>query len=211
MFIHVFTTTFDTWLLEGLCCALRKQDVDVQVTSVASAGALLNLSGNRLPDGALLLPVFPDNQPATCLCSLSFLLEWRDLQTGLFHYRAPCALWGQSPFIRALPASGRIPVIPWRATPAQLGSQIVQGMLRWQRRPARRTAGIARPTMLLSPREVVVLRHTLSGRSLGWIAEELGVSSKTVWTHRRRAMDVLGVRRLHELMQFPASALCGAG
>ncbi|HFO6801912.1 TPA: helix-turn-helix transcriptional regulator [Escherichia coli] len=33
----------------------------------------------------------------------------------------------------------------------------------------------------------------------------LGISSKTVWTYRRRVMDKLGVRRLHQLMNIPLS------
>ncbi|MCT7099298.1 helix-turn-helix transcriptional regulator, partial [Salmonella enterica] len=61
----------------------------------------------------------------------------------------------------------------------------------------------------LTAREVTILRHTLEGRSLEWMAGELGVAAKTVWAHRRRAMDILGVRRLHDLMQLPPEVLCG--
>nr|WP_250855035.1 LuxR C-terminal-related transcriptional regulator [Escherichia coli] len=35
----------------------------------------------------------------------------------------------------------------------------------------------------------------------------IGISSKTVWTHRRRVMDKLGVRRLHQLMNIPRSLI----
>ncbi|EDL8861584.1 hypothetical protein CSY93_15620 [Salmonella enterica] len=80
------------------------------------------------------------------------------------------------------------------------------GIQRWQRHSSmRRTT--TRVGLRLSPREMVVLRYTLDGRSLDWIAQTLGVSNKTAWTHRRRAMDVLGIRRLHELMQVPASVI----
>ncbi|WP_349771547.1 LuxR C-terminal-related transcriptional regulator [Escherichia coli] len=40
-----------------------------------------------------------------------------------------------------------------------------------------------------------------------WISHTLGISSKTVWTHRRRVMDKLGVRRLHQLMNIPLSLI----
>ncbi|EKA1587886.1 hypothetical protein OJ395_004824 [Salmonella enterica] len=35
------------------------------------------------------------------------------------------------------------------------------------------------------------------------MAAVLGVKPKTVWTHRRHAMDVLGIRRLSDLMRLP--------
>ncbi|WP_368751024.1 helix-turn-helix transcriptional regulator, partial [Salmonella enterica] len=57
--------------------------------------------------------------------------------------------------------------------------------------------------MRLSPREMVILRHTLEGSSLEQMAAVMGVKQKTVWTHRRHAMDELGIRRLSDLMRLP--------
>ncbi|ECG8304863.1 helix-turn-helix transcriptional regulator [Salmonella enterica subsp. enterica serovar Glostrup] len=210
MSVHIFTTTHDTWLTEGLRHALLQADpqAEIKISVVDSAGMLLTSVGNRIPEGGVLLPVFPDNHFVTSLRSLSFLNEWQTLQSGLFRFRAPCILWGHSPFIRTLPAVARVLVIPWRTSPATLAEQINVGIQQWrQRRCSTRYSASPYLRQRLSPREVAVLRHTLDGRSLDWIAQALGVSSKTVWTHRRRAMDVLGIRRLHELMQVPASTL----
>ncbi|EBS9007101.1 helix-turn-helix transcriptional regulator [Salmonella enterica] len=66
-----------------------------------------------------------------------------------------------------------------------------------------KSRGAVRYRMRLSPREMVILRHTLEGASLEQMAAVLGVKPKTVWTHRRHAMDVLGIRRLSDLMRLP--------
>lgn len=208
--MHIFTTTQDTWAAEGLRYALLQVQppAGVKISVIDSAGGLLAQVGNRMPKDAVLLPVFPDNQPVSSLRSLTFLNEWRLLQTGLFHFCAPCILWGDSPLIRNLPAAGCFRVIPWRTPPALLAEQIITGMQHWRHRRSIRRTAPSHPGLRLSPRETEVLRYTLDGRSLDWIAEEIGVSSKTVWTHRRRAMNVLGIRRLYELMTIPSSVLC---
>ncbi|EGK6862599.1 helix-turn-helix transcriptional regulator, partial [Salmonella enterica subsp. enterica serovar Glostrup] len=93
--------------------------------------------------------------------------------------------------------------IPWRITPRDLGQRILWGMCAWSSPARNRLLREVFRSVRLSPRESEVLCYTLEGHSLVWIAEKLGVTSKTVWTHRRRAMDLLGIRRLHELMQLP--------
>ncbi|MCT6999680.1 helix-turn-helix domain-containing protein, partial [Salmonella enterica] len=75
------------------------------------------------------------------------------------------------------------------------------GVQVWRSRVKSR--GTVRYRMRLSPREMVILRHTLEGASLEQMAAVLGVKPKTVWTHRRHAMDVLGIRRLSDLMRLP--------
>ncbi|EBG1722157.1 helix-turn-helix transcriptional regulator [Salmonella enterica] len=204
MSVHVFITSQDNWLLEGVRCALQTHGVEADVTMVNSAGDLLNHvvgGANALPAGSLLLPVFPDNQMLTCFRSLTFLSEWRALQHGLFRIQAPCLLWGQSPVIRW---DG--PYIPWRISPRDLGQSILRGIQAW-RSPARnRLLREVFRSVRLSPREAEVLRYTMEGHSLVWMAEKLGVTSKTVWTHRHRAMNLLGIRRLHELTQLPGDA-----
>lgn len=204
MSVHVFITSQDNWLLEGVRCALQLHGVEADVTMVNSVGDLLNhvVSGaNVLPAGSLLLPVFPENQMLTCFRSLTFLSEWRALQHGLFCMRAPCLLWGRTPV--SWRGGGDEPYIPWRITPRDLGQRILWGMCAWSSPARNRLLREVFRSVRLSPRESEVLCYTLEGHSLVWIAEKLGVTSKTVWTHRRRAMDLLGIRRLHELMQLP--------
>lgn len=205
--MHIFTTAHDPWLLEGLRQALHENcaQTTIRVSSIISAGHLLTITGNRLPHDMVLLPSFPDNNPIICLHSLAFLSEWKSLQAGLLRYRAPCILWGKSPVIRI---DGHLPVIPWRTPPRHLGLLINNNVQAWSRHAGRQSTVIFQPNMRLTPREIAVLRFTLEGQSLSWIAEELGISDRTVWTHRRRAMDELGIRRLHDLMQVSSDVLC---
>ncbi|EBW9495443.1 hypothetical protein QG25_003390 [Salmonella enterica subsp. salamae] len=206
--MQIFTTTQNVWIIEGLRHALLQTGTltGIRISVTQSVGELLADVDGRMPEGTVLLLPFPDNHPATSLRSLIFLSEWQLLQSGLFHFRVPCILWGRSPLVHSLPAATRIQVVPWYTPPSELGVQIMAGIQRWQRHSSmRRTT--TRVGLRLSPREMVVLRYTLDGRSLDWIAQTLGVSNKTAWTHRRRAMDVLGIRRLHELMQVPASVI----
>ncbi|MDN7369748.1 helix-turn-helix transcriptional regulator [Escherichia coli] len=59
----------------------------------------------------------------------------------------------------------------------------------------------------LSPREKSIFIYTKEGKDIAWISNTLGISSKTVWTHRRRAMDKLGVKRLHQFINIPCSLI----
>ncbi len=53
----------------------------------------------------------------------------------------------------------------------------------------------------LSPREWEVLRHIVAGASLNQIAEQLGLSPKTVTTHKAHLMEKLGVGSNAELIR----------
>jgi DNA-binding NarL/FixJ family response regulator len=59
-----------------------------------------------------------------------------------------------------------------------------------------------RPTGIaaLSPRQKQILRRLGSGQSTKEIAAELGISIKTVETHRARMMETLGCRRATDLL-----------
>ncbi|EOH8525466.1 helix-turn-helix transcriptional regulator, partial [Salmonella enterica] len=182
---------------------------EVRVYSVESAGELFCTAGSRLPPDSVLLPVFPDNHPVDCLRSLTFLSEWLRLRHSLLDTGAtsvPCILWGRTPLIRSVPPAAGLTVIPWRISPDALRNQVIAGMAS---RPASRRRTYAPCRMRLTRREIAILRHTLEGRSLVWMAEETGLDTRTVWMHRRRAMDILGVRRLHDLMRLPPEVLCG--
>lgn len=62
------------------------------------------------------------------------------------------------------------------------------------------SSGSARnPLDRLSDRELDVLRLTSEGKSLGEIAGTLGVSVKTIGTHRERLKNKLGARNVREL------------
>ncbi|EDD2330230.1 hypothetical protein GA298_22085, partial [Salmonella enterica] len=194
------------WLMQGLREALQEDGTDVRLHSVESAGELFCAAGSRLPPDSVLLPVFPDNHLVDCLRSLTFLSEWLRLRHSLLATNTPCILWGHTPLIRSVPQAAGLTVIPWRISPDALRNQVIAGMAS---RPASRRRTYAPCRMRLTRREIAILRHTLEGRSLVWMAEETGLDTRTVWMHRRRAMDILGVRRLHDLMRLPPEVLCG--
>ncbi|MGS8570839.1 hypothetical protein ACFKPU_22990, partial [Salmonella enterica subsp. enterica serovar Braenderup] len=82
----------------------------------------------------------------------------------------PCLLWGRTALIRG--AEGGAPVIPWRLPPFRLRGAINHGVQVWRSRVKSR--GTVRYRMRLSPREMVILRHTLEGASLEQMAAVLG-------------------------------------
>ncbi|EAP4170634.1 LuxR family transcriptional regulator [Salmonella enterica subsp. enterica serovar Minnesota] len=199
--MHIFTTTRNTWLMQGLREALQEDGTDVRVHSVESAGELFCAAGSRLPPDSVLLPVFPDNHLADCLRSLTFLSEWT--RTG--HPEVPCLLWGGKTLICGTEGESGT-VIPWRLPPARLRGMINHGVQAWRDRVNRGDTVCYR--MRLSPREVTVLRYTLEGATLEQMAGMLGVKPKTVWTQRRQAMNALGIRRLYDLMHLPREVFC---
>lgn len=54
----------------------------------------------------------------------------------------------------------------------------------------------------LSPRQREILKRLGRGQSSKEMAADLGISIKTVETHRARMMEVLGVKRANELLRF---------
>jgi PAS domain S-box-containing protein len=61
-------------------------------------------------------------------------------------------------------------------------------------------------TKQLSPREREVVELLLEGRRSKEIALRLDVSEKTIWTHRARAFQKLGVRGAHDLFRMAVEA-----
>ena len=66
----------------------------------------------------------------------------------------------------------------------------------------RRTAARGTREGALTPRQRQVLRRMARGQSTREIAAGMGVSIKTVETHRARMADVLGLQGIHALMHF---------
>jgi DNA-binding NarL/FixJ family response regulator len=76
----------------------------------------------------------------------------------------------------------------------RLVEQVVNGYVR-----ATCEAGPQRP---LAPREREVLRRIAGGQTTKEVAYALGVSAKTVETHRRRIMEKLGMHSVAELTKY---------
>ena len=86
-------------------------------------------------------------------------------------------------------ASGQVFLSP------QVSSKMLAPMLNPQR-----PTGIA----ALSPRQREILRQLGGGMSSKEIAAQLGISVKTVETHRARMMESLGCRRANDLLLLAA-------
>jgi len=67
--------------------------------------------------------------------------------------------------------------------------------------PAPATAPAA-PDLPLTPRQIEILQHVVSGRSMKEIAFDLQLSVKTVEAHRAQIMERLGIRNLPQLVLF---------
>jgi DNA-binding NarL/FixJ family response regulator len=65
-----------------------------------------------------------------------------------------------------------------------------------------RTRAEPPPTRLLTPRQREILRLIALGRPTKAIAESLGISVKTVETHRAQLMDRLDIRDVAGLVRF---------
>jgi DNA-binding NarL/FixJ family response regulator len=64
------------------------------------------------------------------------------------------------------------------------------------------SAAAAEGAGALTPREVEVVRFIASGRSTREIADELGISVKTVETHRQHIMAKLGCRKVTDIVLY---------
>lgn len=106
----------------------------------------------------------------------------------------------------AVPAPGaaHAPVLPARGPavasglPAS-GSGSASGALGAVPQPAPRPAAEPSP---LTPRQIEILRLLASGNAMKQIAYDLGLSVKTVETHRAQLMDRLGIRDLPRLVLY---------
>jgi len=79
-----------------------------------------------------------------------------------------------------------------------LTPKLAEGVLRAMRKPSRGTGAID----VLTAREIQVLRLFASGRSTREVAESLGISPKTVETHRIRIYDKLGAKGVVDLTRI---------
>lgn len=202
----LITTTKNVYIIKALENVFFAAFSDVCVISVDEFSFLESEAGTHLLRNrrVVLLPVFPDDDLTTSLLSLRFVNQWLDKRLRNYKYNIPCVIWGNG---GGLIHSG-VPCIPWKLTYEKLCTNLANYITNWNSgvnyRVVRKVSFI---DLQLSPREQTVFLYTRKGKDLEWISHTLGISSKTVWTHRRRVMDKLGVRRLHQLMNIPLSLI----
>ena len=153
---------------------------------------LLDLS---LPDrsGLDLLPLLHESLPQVRVVMMSMHNDPTQVRVALDRGCAGFVVKEAAPMelelaLRAA-ASGQVFLSP------QVSSKMLAPMLNPQR-----PTGIA----ALSPRQREILRQLGSGMSSKEIAAQLGISVKTVETHRARMMESLGCRRANDLLLLAA-------
>ena len=153
---------------------------------------LLDLS---LPDrsGLDLLPLLRESLPQTRVVIMSMHNDPTQVRVALDRGCAGFVVKEAAPMelelaLRAA-ADGQVFLSP------QVSSKMLAPMLNSQR-----PTGVA----ALSPRRREILRQLGSGMSSKEIAAQLGISVKTVETHRARMMESLGCRRANDLLLLAA-------
>ena len=153
---------------------------------------LLDLS---LPDrsGLDLLPLLRESLPQTRVVIMSMHNDPTQVRVALDRGCAGFVVKEAAPMelelaLRAA-ADGQVFLSP------QVSSKMLAPMLNSQR-----PTGVA----ALSPRQREILRQLGSGMSSKEIAAQLGISVKTVETHRARMMESLGCRRANDLLLLAA-------
>lgn len=88
--------------------------------------------------------------------------------------------------------------------PQQLIDTVQQALAEHRRRreTRRRLEGLQARYAALRPKEQRILVHVAEGRTSRQIAEQLGISAKTVEVYRLRAMKALGAANLAELVRL---------
>ena len=179
-------------------------DVDV-VAEASNAQQALDMAAIHRPDvilldlslpdrsGLDLLPLLRESLPQTRVVMMSMHNDPTQVRVALDRGCAGFVVKEAAPMelelaLRAA-ASGQVFLSP------QVSSKMLAPMLNPQR-----PTGIA----ALSPRQREILRQLGSGMSSKEIAAQLGISVKTVETHRARMMESLGCRRANDLLLLAA-------
>ena len=89
-------------------------------------------------------------------------------------------------------AHGKISLTP------KMSEMVLEGFLKGGGESKQPENGHARPT----PREMEIIRRLAEGRTNKEIASELGITLRTVQTHRGRIMMKMGFHSLTELVHF---------
>ena len=179
-------------------------DVDV-VAEACNAQQALDMAAIHRPDEILLdislpdrsghdmLPLLHESLPQVRVVMMSMHNDPTQVRVALDRGCAGFVVKEAAPMelelaLRAA-ASGQVFLSP------QVSSKMLAPMLNPQR-----PTGIA----ALSPRQREILRQLGSGMSSKEIAAHLGISVKTVETHRARMMESLGCRRANDLLLLAA-------
>lgn len=200
---HTLVRAGITRLLQGL------PDVDV-VAEACNAREALDMAAIHRPDVILLDLSLPDRNgldlleplrdalPLTRVVIMSMHSDEAQIRTALDR--------GCAGFVvkEAAPMELELALRAAMAGQVFLSPQVSSRMLGASSRNNGKGAGKATGLQALSPRQREILRDLGNGMSSKEIAASLGISVKTVETHRARMMESLGCRRANELLLLAA-------
>ncbi len=183
----------------------RLLDAIPEVEVLAEAGSLQSLlhsAGVHRADVAVLNPLLPDAPACGAVAELKRQLP-----------RATLLVLSPSPdaeAVRRALADGALAYITYESSPADLelalraasGNHVYISPLVSHRLVERRTLRRPQRTRVFSRRQREVLRLIGLGKSTREIAAAMGISVKTVETHRARLMESLQLSGSAELMRY---------
>ena len=185
---------------EGLAALLERRE-DWQVVGQATdGGAAVQLAARLQPDLILLDMAMP---------GMSGVEAARALRAVAPHSAIlALSMYSDDHYCRSMLAAGAVGYLLKNQVIAELeeaiaavqrGDTFLSRALRANRR---RSRAPELELTRLSPRERAVLRLLAQGRKMREIAEEMGVSVKTIETHRHRIMNKLEIDNLPGLVRF---------
>lgn len=200
---HTLVRAGITRLLQGL------PDVDV-VAEACNAREALDMAAIHRPDVILLDLSLPDRNgldlleplrealPLTRVVIMSMHSDEAQIRTALDR--------GCAGFVvkEAAPMELELALRAAMAGQVFLSPQVSSRMLGSTSKNSGKGAAKATGLQALSPRQRQILRDLGNGMSSKEIAASLGISVKTVETHRARMMESLGCRRANELLLLAA-------
>jgi len=200
---HTLVRAGITRLLQGL------PDVDV-VAEACNAREALDMAAIHRPDVILLDLSLPDRNgldlleplrealPLTRVVIMSMHSDEAQIRTALDR--------GCAGFVvkEAAPMELELALRAAMAGQVFLSPQVSSRMLGSTSKNNGKGAAKATGLQALSPRQRQILRDLGNGMSSKEIAASLGISVKTVETHRARMMESLGCRRANELLLLAA-------
>lgn len=189
-------------LAETICAVLERGG---PFLTKASSGDVVTAALAFQPDLVILNPGHLTTAPNVLLADLARLLP----PCGVLAYVGPgnnalaikCISAG---FVGVVSQTRGVEVLLEALNKAKLGGVYIDACIA---APARRadgslTGSLSPKTQALSPRERHVLEQIARGFSNKEIASRLGLSPKTVETHRARASSKLGIQRKSEIVEY---------